>query len=186
MKKRSPSALGTQLEIETLDFLLFNVFLEDRHAFRRYLTRLHHLAGDRPLVLGELGMDSSGTPAGEAAQAEALATQLETAMERGVAGTCAFSWTDEWWVGDAAVEGWHFGLTRADRSAKPALQVARRWNERTVADLRRDVYAHLLSLSPSFFEVTKTGEVLSRLTTDIQIVENLLTTSISVSLSSVS
>jgi glycosyltransferase involved in cell wall biosynthesis len=52
-----------------------------------------------------------------------------------VAGTCVFSWTDEWWVGDAAVEGWHFGLTRADRSPKPALDVARRWNGRTVADL---------------------------------------------------
>ena len=123
------------LPLESFDFLTFNVYLERQSDFRRYLTRLHHLAGDRPLVLGELGMDSSGTPAGEAAQAEALATQLETAMERGVAGTCAFSWTDEWWVGDAAVEGWHFGLTRADRSAKPALEVARRWNERTVADL---------------------------------------------------
>src|SRR5205823_1200631 len=42
---------------------------------------------------------------------------------------------DEWFVGDAAVEGWHFGLTRDDRSTRPALRAARRWNERTVADL---------------------------------------------------
>ena len=54
--------------------------------------------------------------------------------------------------------------------------------ERIVADLRKAVYAHILSLDPAFFLMTKTGEVLSRLTTDIQIVENLLTTSISVSL----
>jgi glycosyltransferase involved in cell wall biosynthesis len=143
VKREDPDRLVTYanyptteyLPLDSLDFLTFNVYLERRSDFRRYLTRLHHLAGDRPLVLGEVGADSSGTPAGEIAQAEALGAQLETAMERGVAGTCAFSWTDEWWVGDAAVEGWHFGLTRADRSAKPALEVARRWNNRTVADL---------------------------------------------------
>jgi O-antigen biosynthesis protein len=123
------------LPLDDLDFLTFNVYLERRADFRRYLTRLHNLAGDRPLVLGEMGRDSAGTAAGEAAQAEALDWQLETAVERGVAGTCVFSWTDEWWVGDAAVEGWHFGLTRADRSPKPALEIARRWNGRTVADL---------------------------------------------------
>jgi GT2 family glycosyltransferase len=52
-----------------------------------------------------------------------------------VAGTCLFSWSDEWWVGDAAVEGWHFGLTRADRSPRPALEVAAKWNSQSVADL---------------------------------------------------
>ena len=54
--------------------------------------------------------------------------------------------------------------------------------ERIVADLRKAVYAHILTLDPAFFLATKTGEVLSRLTTDIQIVENLLATSISVAL----
>ena len=54
--------------------------------------------------------------------------------------------------------------------------------ERIVADLRKVTYAHILTLDPAFFLSTKIGEVLSRLTTDIQIVENLLTTSISVSL----
>src|SRR5207248_6898321 len=123
------------LPLEGLDFLTFNVFLEDQDEFRRYLTRLHHLAGDRPLVLGEVGLHAGDTPDGERRQAETLDWQLETALERGVAGTCTFSWTDEWWVGDAPVEGWHFGLTRADRRPRPALGVTRRWNERTVADL---------------------------------------------------
>ena len=54
--------------------------------------------------------------------------------------------------------------------------------ERIVADLRKAAYAHILSLDPAFFLMTRTGEVLSRLTTDIQIVENLLTTAISVAL----
>ena len=54
--------------------------------------------------------------------------------------------------------------------------------ERIVADLRKSVYAHILTLDPAFFLKTRTGEVLSRLTTDIQIVENLIATSVSVAL----
>ncbi|MGI9383753.1 MAG: ABC transporter transmembrane domain-containing protein [Methyloligellaceae bacterium] len=38
--------------------------------------------------------------------------------------------------------------------------------ERLVADLRRDVFAHLTRLSPAFFETTHSGEVMSRLTAD--------------------
>lgn len=124
------------LPLEEFDFVTFNVFLERRDDFRRYLTRLHHLVGDRPLVLGETGLDAGhGLSEGEQRQADVLDWQLATALERGVAGTCVFSWTDEWWVGDAAVEGWHFGLTRADRSPRPALDTVRRWNQRRVGDL---------------------------------------------------
>ena len=54
--------------------------------------------------------------------------------------------------------------------------------ERTIADLRRAVYNHLLSLSPSFFEVTKTGEVLSRLTTDTTLIQTVIGSSASMAL----
>jgi glycosyltransferase involved in cell wall biosynthesis len=127
------------LPLSGLDFLTFNVFLERAGDLRSYLSHLHSVAGDLPVVLGETGLDAGPGPAGgdgEVAQAAALGWQLETALERGLAGTCVFSWTDEWWVGDAAVEGWHFGLTRADRSPRPALDVARRWNTASVASLR--------------------------------------------------
>jgi GT2 family glycosyltransferase len=124
------------LPLPTLDFLTFNVFLEQRVAFRRYLNRLQHLAADRPLVLGEIGLHAGDTEAGEARQAQTLDWQLGAALERGVAGTCIFSWTDEWWVGDAEVTGWRFGLTRADRSPRPAMDVARRHNTASPARLR--------------------------------------------------
>lgn len=123
------------LPLDRLDFLSFNVFLEQREEFRRYLGRLHTLAGDRPLVLSEIGLNAGIDAEGERRQAEAVDWHLETALERGVAGTCLFAWTDEWWVGGAAVEGWHFGLTRHDRTPRPALERARRWNGRTVQDL---------------------------------------------------
>lgn len=123
------------LPLNFLDFSMFNVFLEHKHDFRRYLTRLQNLAGDRPLVLGELGLHAGSTPTGEREQAEVLDWQLECVLERGVAGACLFSWTDEWWVGESPVEGWHFGVTRADRSPRPSLAVASRWNQRSIADL---------------------------------------------------
>ncbi|HEX2026514.1 MAG TPA: glycosyltransferase [Nitriliruptorales bacterium] len=126
------------LSLPTLDFVTFNIFLEQQPAFRRYLTRLHHLAGDRPLVLGEIGCHAGKDPSVEERQAEMLDWMLETAIERGVAGTCVFSWTDEWWVGDAPVEGWHFGLTDAGRRPRRALKVAADWNRRDVADLSFD------------------------------------------------
>ncbi len=57
--------------------------------------------------------------------------------------------------------------------------------ERIVADLRKTTYGHILTLDPAFFLHMRTGEVLSRLTTDIQIVESLIGTSISVALRNV-
>jgi len=122
------------LPLDELDFLTFNVFLERQADLRRYLTRLHHLAAGRPLVIGELGADASGA-GGEIRQALSLDWQIETAIERGVAGLCVFSWTDDWWVAGASVDQWRFGLTRADRTPRAALDVARRWNGRSVADV---------------------------------------------------
>lgn len=51
--------------------------------------------------------------------------------------------------------------------------------ERVVADLRRDVFAHLLELSPAFFEQARTGEVISRLTADSALLEQVVGTSVS-------
>jgi ATP-binding cassette subfamily B protein len=49
-----------------------------------------------------------------------------------------------------------------------------RVGERIVADLRKGLYRHVLTLDQSFFLRTRTGEVLSRMTTDITIVENMV------------
>ena len=54
--------------------------------------------------------------------------------------------------------------------------------ERVTADLRAAVYAHVVTQSPQFFETTKTGEVLSRLTTDTTLIQTLVGTSISMAL----
>src|SRR5690606_21818501 len=54
--------------------------------------------------------------------------------------------------------------------------------ERIIADLRQALFQRILTLDPVFFAHMRTGEVLSRLTTDIQLVDTLLTTSISYAL----
>lgn len=54
--------------------------------------------------------------------------------------------------------------------------------ERVVADLRADVYAHILSLSAGFFTRLRTGEVLSRLTVDAALIETLIGSSASMAL----
>ena len=43
--------------------------------------------------------------------------------------------------------------------------------ERVVADVRKAVFAQVLKLEPAFFEVTRTGEVISRLTTDTSLLQ---------------
>ena len=57
-----------------------------------------------------------------------------------------------------------------------------RLGERVVADVRKALYAHILTLDPAFFLRTRTGEVLSRMTTDITLIETLVGSSISIAL----
>jgi len=54
--------------------------------------------------------------------------------------------------------------------------------ERIVADIRSRLYQHILKMEPAFFEATRTGEVLSRLTTDTTLVQSVVGAGISVTL----
>lgn len=96
------------LNINFTDFLCFNVYLHREQDFRRYLSRLHNLAEDKPLVMSEFGVDSIRE--GVEAQAEILSQKLSSSFEMGAAGTIVFSWTDEWFTGGFAIQYWAFGL----------------------------------------------------------------------------
>ena len=54
--------------------------------------------------------------------------------------------------------------------------------ERVVADIRKAVFARVITLSPAFFEKTMTGEVLSRITTDTTLIQSVIGSSVSVCL----
>ena len=142
VKSEDPAGLVTYvnypsteyLELRSVDLVSFNVYLESRNTLEAYLARLHNLAGDRPLLMAEIGLDSRRN--GEAAQASTLAWQLETIFSAGCAGTFVFSWTDEWYRGGCDILDWDFGLTRRDRSPKPALGVVQsRFTGRSLTSL---------------------------------------------------
>ncbi|WBY01484.1 ABC transporter transmembrane domain-containing protein [Ramlibacter tataouinensis] len=84
----------------------------------------------------------------------------------------------------------HFGLLFGVAVALGLFSAARfymvSWlGERVTADLRSAVYAHVLRQSPEFFEHTRTGEVLSRLTTDTTLVQTVVGSSFSLGLRNV-
>jgi GT2 family glycosyltransferase len=111
------------LQLPFLDLVGFNVYLETQERLAAYLARLQHLAGDRPLVMAEVGLDSRRH--GEARQAQVLDWQIRTAFAAGCAGTFVFSWTDEWYRGGHDIADWDFGVTDRQRRPKPALTAVR-------------------------------------------------------------
>jgi len=56
--------------------------------------------------------------------------------------------------------------------------------ERVIADLRGDVYRRIIRMDPTFFETTRTGEVLSRLTTDTTLIQSIAGVNLSITLRS--
>jgi O-antigen biosynthesis protein len=132
VKKEDPGALVTYvnyptteyLQLPFLDLVCFNVYLEDRERLDAYLARLQNIAGDRPLIMSEVGLDSMRN--GEETQAQVLDWQVRTAFAAGCAGVFIFAWTDEWYRGGGDVDDWAFGLTDTERRPKPALATVRR------------------------------------------------------------
>lgn len=107
------------LEPGNADFTAVNVYLEDAGNFRKYLTRLHHIAGDRPLVISEFGMDSRRN--GYHRQANTIQWGADIAQEVSAAGITIYAWSDCWWNAGAEVLDWDFGLTSRAGMPKPAL-----------------------------------------------------------------
>jgi len=107
------------LDLPFLDLVCFNVFLESPETFGSYLSRLQNIAGDRPLLISELGLDSRRN--GRGRQRDLIRWQLGTALAAGCAGAFVFSWTDEWHRDGVDVDDWDFGITDRERRPKPAL-----------------------------------------------------------------
>ena len=120
------------LEPRNADFTACNIYLEDRVPLHRYLRRLQNIAGDRPVLVTEFGLDTQRHP--EEEQAEILTTQVQECLEAGIAGTTIYAWSDIWETNGRVIDDWSFGLTRRDGTAKPALQ--------QLAKLQKDVHTH--------------------------------------------
>lgn len=104
------------------DFLAINVFLEKRADFAAYLARLQILAGNKPLVISEFGLDATTAQPG---RLEETFTWFEAECRRAaVAGTLWFAYTDEWHRGGRDVRDWRFGLV--DRDRRPRMLIPSR------------------------------------------------------------
>lgn len=109
------------LDLPFLDVHSFNVYLHDEANLRKYVARLQHIAGNKPLLLAEAGADSIRH--GQEEQAQLTAMQLRASFAEGACGAIAFAWTDEWWRGGFQIEDWAFGLVDTARRPKRALEV---------------------------------------------------------------
>jgi glycosyltransferase involved in cell wall biosynthesis len=108
----------------SVDFVCFNVYLHESSVFQNYLARLQNIAGDKPLMLGEYGVDTFREHTPEK-QAEILAAHVHSVFEEGLVGTFIFSFTDDWHRHGYQIEDWAFGITARDRTQKPAFQAVR-------------------------------------------------------------
>lgn len=130
-KQVSPEQLITFVNFPTTEFLTptlcdfwtFNVYVHDEQKLAAYLDRLQHIAGNKPLVLGEYGIDTIRE--GEDEQARLLQMHVQCGFRHGLAGSFIFAYTDDWFTGGHQIEDWAFGLTRRDRSEKPSARVLR-------------------------------------------------------------
>ena len=128
VKKNDPLALAAYANFPPTEYLLpsevdfysYNVYLHRRKDLVNYLGRLQNLAGDKPLILSEFGMDTIRHP--ESEQAELLTEHVTTVFESGLAGTFIFSWTDEWFTDGVDVTDWAFGIVTRERRPKLSYQ----------------------------------------------------------------
>jgi O-antigen biosynthesis protein len=124
--QEAPDCLATYANFPTTEFLqppeqdfaCFNLYIDDSEKLGKYIDRLQHVAGNSPLVISEFGSDSLRR--GEVEQAAVVGGFAKTAFRHGTGGSFIFSYTDDWFTGGWQIDNWAFGITRRDRSEKPA------------------------------------------------------------------
>lgn len=113
---------------QNVDFYTFNVYLHRQRDFESYLLRLQNLVDEKPLVMGEFGMDTIRHPQEE--QAEMIRWHVESVVRCGLAGTFIYAWTDEWFTGGMNITDWAFGVVDRERVPKKAyFALKEQWTE---------------------------------------------------------
>ena len=131
VKRAHPDSLVTYvnyptteyLQLHFLDLCCFNLYLESVDILGSYLSRLQNLAGNKPLLMTEIGLDSQRN--GTEEQARQLQAQIHSVFAAGCSGMVIFAWTDEWFRGGSQIMDWDFGLVTRDRQPKNALAAVR-------------------------------------------------------------
>jgi glycosyltransferase involved in cell wall biosynthesis len=127
VKLEAPNCLATfanfptteYLQPRSVDFVCFNVYLHNDTTFANYLARLQNIAGEKPLILGEYGVDTQHEQSLEG-QAQILSSHLKAVFDEGLSGALIFSYTDEWHTQGHSIDNWSFGLVTRQREPKPS------------------------------------------------------------------
>lgn len=154
--------------------------IEEEAGRRRKAKTVGPLVGLRPFLGRYKGMISSAMIALIVATIATLSfpVAVRRLMDQGFSSSSA-EFIDKYFIAMILV-----ALVLGVSSASRFYLVS--WiGERVVADLRSAVYGHVLRLSPAFFEITRTGEVLSRLTADTTLIKTVVGSSASVALRNV-
>jgi len=112
------------LRPQGVDFVCFNLYLHNEQPFRNYLARLQLMAESKPLVLGEIGIDSLRE--GEARKCQLLEWQIRDLYLEGLAGGMVYSFTDDWYTDGRQIEDWEMGLTTRERKPKKSFETVQR------------------------------------------------------------
>ena len=112
------------LHPQRIDFVCFNIYLHQQKPLENYLARLQMHAENKPLIIGEFGIDSIRE--GEKQKCEMLEWQIETTFRSGLAGTVIFSFTDDWHKDGQQIEDWGMGLATREREKKESFSVVQK------------------------------------------------------------
>ena len=103
------------------DFYTFNVYLHRQSDFESYLARLQNLAEEKPLLLGEFGMDTR-QPTRRRSKPRCSAGTSKASSAAALREPFVYAWTDEWWCDGQEITDWAFG-TRPTRDRTPKLSL---------------------------------------------------------------
>ncbi len=134
------------------DFLAVNVYLESGVAFTACLARLQNLAGNKPLLITEFGLDVASHGAQQ--QSEVMRWQHDGLLHGGCAGGVWFAYTDEWHRGGREVTDWQFGIVDRERNERPACGLMR--------ELKSELHAPANPPSISVIICTRNGSATLR------------------------
>ncbi len=110
------------LNLNFFDIITFDVYLHNPKEFEEYLARLQNCAGNKPLLIGEMGADSLHE--GEKFQSDLLEWSIPAAFSAGCAGSVVYTFADGWWSGQK-VTNWQMGIVTEERKPKLAFETVK-------------------------------------------------------------
>lgn len=99
------------LRFDFLDVITFDVYLHTEKQLEEYLARLQNYAGNKPLLIGEMGADAHKE--GQKFQSDMLKWSINAVSDAGCCGSVVYTFADGWWSGQKVTD-WQMGIMTED------------------------------------------------------------------------